>query len=202
MASMSCSVTLMMSCFLTDRHRQTALESQHHRRDQHSAAPPHLWCLRPRWWCWCSPTIPAQKTTGAAVTFHPLQIPNGFPSPTLTPSAFLFPLFPPGRGTKTKTRKISRVTKKGTKAEKRKRNAIAPTGGFTAELQSWGAGDQIPIIQSCLLSLIPTGCLSDGVEDGPTSPNPTPPEPNLVWLESTGALSSIQTTRARRQEVM
>lgn len=44
---------------------------------------------------------------------------------TLTPSAFLFPLFPPERGMKTKTRKISRVTKKGTKAEKKNRGGIA-----------------------------------------------------------------------------
>lgn len=43
----------------------------------------------------------------------------------MTPSAFLFPLFPPERGMKTKTRKISRVTKKGTKAEKKNRDGIA-----------------------------------------------------------------------------
>lgn len=60
---------------------------------------------------------------------------------TLTPSAFLFPLFPPERGLKTKTRKISRVTKKGTKAEKRNRNPIAARrvplrDGIKAKLQN------------------------------------------------------------------
>lgn len=45
----------------------------------------------------------------------------------MTPSVFLFPLFPPEQGMKTKMRKISRVTKKGTKAEKRRDGIVLRT---------------------------------------------------------------------------
>lgn len=29
-----------------------------------SPRPSYLWCLRPRWWCWCSQKIPAKEEGG------------------------------------------------------------------------------------------------------------------------------------------
>lgn len=71
---------------------------------------------------------------------------------TLTPSVFLFPLFPPEQGMKTKMRKISRVTKKGTKADKRRDGIVLRADSkqnFTIKPQFlWRREGETPIIRS------------------------------------------------------
>lgn len=61
---MSCSVTLIMSCFLTVRSRKLSIMSL---RDSWTELA-YLWYLHPRWWCLCSQMIPT-TTIWVMMTF-------------------------------------------------------------------------------------------------------------------------------------